>query len=132
MILYWMEIKTSAHPQQFRDSKVKPRHISPAALPLSPALKKPWIQWCISSKVSAVKSGQDGRKFRCSEKKVKQQFCSINFVASILQVGSNFAAAKNGQVSSKFTAAKNVKLHVAASCCSEKFCRKFCFVLAWL
>ena len=39
-----MEIKTSAHPQQCRDSKVKPRYISPAAFPLSPALKKPWIQ----------------------------------------------------------------------------------------
>ena len=130
-----MEIKTSAHPQQCRDSKVKPRYISPAAFPLSPALKKPWIQtneWCISSKVAAVKSGQVGRKFRCSEKTVKQQFCSSNFVASILQVGSNFAAEKNGRVSSKFTAAKNVKLHVAASCCSKNFCRRFCFVLVWL
>ena len=94
-------------------------------------------EWCISSKVAAVKSGQVGRKFRCSEKTVKQQFCSSNFVASILQVGSNFAAAKNGQVSSKFaaakngqvsskfTAAKNVKLHVAASCCSEKILFRF-------
>ena len=107
-----MEIKTSAHPQQCRDSKVKPRYISPAARPKEAVDTN---EWCISSKVSAVKSGQVGRKFRCSEKTVKQQFCSSNFVASILQVGSNFAAAKNGQVSSKFTAAKNVKLHVAVA-----------------
>ena len=51
-MLYWLQIKTPAHPKHCRDSPdVESRHLSPAMSLLSPALGMPGIQMTDALKI---------------------------------------------------------------------------------